>query len=481
VGVYAGADAKADAQTGKAEAGASAGLKASLDESGSKSASSESKAVVTSYKVGGKLKSDSVEETTLLGTKITAGKGAEISGGSVDIQAAKDFKTETKSDHKNSGEVKAKLAGDVGGEAKFDHSEGASQSNSTTATGASIGGGAGAVVIRARTGDVSLEGTEVSGASAQIKSDTGAVKLKAAQSTTSETSDKMNAGGSVAIGATSVEAEGKYGNEKSSSSSTTNQAVSIKTTGGVDISAQKDVELHGTKVDAGGDVGIQSTTGSVKAIAVQDTSTSSSSSLNVAAGFSAEGGGGGGGKGGSGGKGGKGSGGDSEGSSGAASASLGMEKSNASEVTNRVVNIKSGGRTTIDAAKDVKLEGTQVSADKGVAVSGASITKSAVKDSKTESSSSLNVDVAAAGSSGGSGGKADAGKKKPAAKTATPAKGGTPAKSSTTKAASKDAGAAGTGGGAGGVSVGGSSTSTGGVTKTQGVDLGSQVQERIKP
>jgi len=479
VGVYAGADAKADAQTGKADASASAGLKASLDESGSKSASNESKAVVTSYKVGGKLKSDSVEETKLLGTKMSAGQGVEISGGSVDIQAAKDYKTETKSDHKNSGEVKAKLAGDVGAEAKFDHSEGGSQSKSTTATGASIDGGAGAVSIRARTGDVSLEGTEVSGASAQIKSDTGAVKLKAAQSTTEETSDKMNAGGSIAVGAKSLEAEGKYGSEKSASSSTTNQAVSIKTTGGVDISAKKDVELHGTKVDAGGDVGIQSSTGSVKAIAVQDTSTSSSSSLNVAAGFSAEGGGGGGGKGGSGSKGGKGSGGDSEGSSGAASASLGMEKSKASEVTNQVVNIKSGGRTTIDAAKDVKLEGTQVSADKGVAVSGASITKSAVKDSKTESSSSLNVDVAAAGSSGGSGGKADAGKKKPAAKPASSK--ATPAKGSTAKPASKGAADGGAGAGAGGVSVGGTSTSSGGVTKTQGVNLGSQVQERIKP
>jgi filamentous hemagglutinin len=478
IGVSAGADAKGDAQTGKADASASAGLKASLDEAGSKTSSSESKAVVSSYKVGGKLKSDSVEETKLLGTKITAGKGAEITGGSVDIQAAKDHKTETKTDHKNSGEIKVKLAGDVGAEAKFDHSEGGSQSSSTTATGASIAGGTGAVVIRARTGDVSLEGTEVSGASAQIKSDTGAVKLKAAQSTTSETSDKMNVGGSIAVGAKSLEAEGKYGNEKSSSSSTTNQAVSIKTTGGVDISAKKDVELHGTKVDAGGDVGITSTTGSVKAIAVQDTSTSSSSSLNVAAGFSAEGGGGGGkgGKGGSGSKGGKGSGGD-EGSSGSASASLGMEKSNSSEVTNQVVNIKSGGRTTIDAAKDVKLEGTQVSADKGVAVSGASITKSAVKDSKTESSSSLNVDVAAAGSSGGSGGKADAGKKKPAAKPA--ASKAAPAKSSTAKPSSK--GTAEGGVGAGGLSVGATSTASGGVTKTQGVNLGSQVQERIKP
>ncbi|TBO29382.1 filamentous hemagglutinin N-terminal domain-containing protein [Aquabacterium lacunae] len=379
IGVSAGASAGASGGVtgGDAGAGTSVGVKAKLDESASKESSKDTTQQVTTYKAGGKIKSTSQEETVLLGTQMKAGKGVEISGGSVDIQAARDTSTSSKDERSNSGEAKV---GTGGVDLAYKHGEKGENKDSSTAKGASIDAGAGGLVIRARTGDVTLEGSELSGASATIKADQGAVNLKAATSTDKSSTMEANVDASLSASkdGKTKEKSGSVGLSadyaKGQSAKTTQQGVKINTTGNTSIEAAKDVTLQGTSVDAGGNVGIQSTGGKVKTEALRNTE--SNSNVGASIDFNA---------------GGK-SGGDS-GGGGGGGGGLNVDASigSSNQSTVQGVQIKAGGSSQIKAQGAVELQNTQIDAGSGSSVQGQSVNRSTVQGQS--SSTTIHMDV----------------------------------------------------------------------------------------
>lgn len=366
-----------------AEAGASAGAKITYDYKDESKSNQSSDAVVSNIKTGGNFKSTTTDKTSLEGTNIEAGKDAEMSAKSLDYKAATNTSSSSSTETNAGGELKAgvdatkAVTGTIAG--SYDNAK-----ESESSTEAVVGGiKAGNNLKITTTDDARFEGTNLE-ADNDAKIDAGGdVKFDAARNTSTKTEDKMDVSGSISAsksgksggGGSSGTSGGKEGTAKGieleggfeHASDNSSEAVvgSIKSGNKLDISSGKSATFEGTQIESGGDASVTAKD-NVNFNAAK--STSSSEEYGASAAIKAS----------------KGSGGSNMGVT--AEGNYGK----ASETTNEVANIKSGGNLKVDAGKDVNLEGTNIEAkDKASIKAGDNVNFTAAEDT----SESLDVEA----------------------------------------------------------------------------------------
>ncbi|MBI5165922.1 MAG: hemagglutinin repeat-containing protein, partial [Magnetospirillum sp.] len=386
-------------------ADASVGGKAGYSRTDSGSTSSTSTAVVSNIKSGGKITSTSTEKTTLQGTVMDSTGDTSITAKSLEVTAAENKTSSSDSSRSISAGVKGALSvgteskgitpgGSIGGSYGSDDNS----KSSSKAVVASLTSG-GKMTIKTED-DATFEGTKVeSGGKTTIASDKGNVTFSAAKDTSTSSGTGLDAAGQVTVGAvagkdmdtgpinkasankapagkagggksstgraTSVGAS--FGYSESDSTKTTAVVGSIKSGGGIEISAGKNATFVGTDMSSGQGEATSITAGeNVNLRAAKDTS--SSDSLDASAGFAAGKGGG--------------------QKSLALNAGFGLTDKDSS--TARVASINSGGDLTIKAGKDATLEGSNLAAG-----GKASIGAGGNVNVKAATSTSDNIDVGA--------------------------------------------------------------------------------------
>ncbi|HCL76101.1 hemagglutinin repeat-containing protein [Stutzerimonas nitrititolerans] len=278
VGAYVGAEAKASTD-GDASAGAGYGAKASVEGAQKSSVAQSSTAVTSGFKAGGSISSVSTEQTTLVGTRFEAGENVDIQAGSLDIQAARDTRSGSSSSESLDAEVKV---GTDGGNLKAGFDSKAAEQESSTARTASIAAG-GSLNIRT-SGDARFEGTELSsGGDTRIDAG-GDVEFAAARDTSSSSSSNL----SLSVSASQDDEGAQSGSASAGgglSRSDSNQARtgSISSGGNVSVTSGGNTTLEGTQVQSAGDTSLAAG-GQVRL----DSADSSSSSIGVQAGVSAQ-------------------------------------------------------------------------------------------------------------------------------------------------------------------------------------------------
>jgi filamentous hemagglutinin len=157
--------------------------------------------------------------------------------------------------------------------------------NDASASSITSGGNTG---IRARSGDVTLEGTDITaGSNIAVSADKGNVNIRTADSDSRSSSQTTDVNVSVGIYADgTVSGSGSGGNSSQSSASTSQKAANFKAGGDVALTAAKDVELVGTAIDAQGAVGIAATDGKIDFKATRSATEDSANSMTANASFS---------------------------------------------------------------------------------------------------------------------------------------------------------------------------------------------------
>lgn len=239
---------------------ASAGIQAKYSYEGSSETHEESTARTSSYKAGGSIQSKTSEKTTLIGTQFDAGKNVTIQAGSLDFQAAHDIVSDSSTTRSGNAQARAKIYGTTGLEASVGYEQNTTSATKDTARAGSIGAG-GNVTIKTRD-DTRLEGTVLGAQNkVEIRSDSGAVSLDAARSTTHAESSGFKADIGFGTFKESAEAGKKSGGEQKSSTKlgggyTSSSADTMKEEGAriradkIVISADKDVTLYGAELEA---------------------------------------------------------------------------------------------------------------------------------------------------------------------------------------------------------------------------------------
>lgn len=275
VGASASAEASGNAKgETESDAGAGAGLRAKYEGSIDSESEGSTTAVTTKYKSGGSINSKSKEKTTLIGTQFESGGDINIQAGSLEYKAAKDTTSMSSDANKIDAALKVDVVGKAGGSLEASYgNEGESGSTSTARTGSINAGGN--LTIKTKD-DASFEGTNIeAGGKADIAAG-GNVDFKAARDTAESSKSTIDASVELSSskGSKGVAASGGYSQEDSSSS--TAQAGSIKAgSGGINISAGKDVSFEGTKLKSDGDTTVDAG-GNVNLKAAKSTATTTS-------------------------------------------------------------------------------------------------------------------------------------------------------------------------------------------------------------
>jgi filamentous hemagglutinin len=193
--------------------------------------------------------------------------------------------------------------------------------------------------------------------------------VKAAQDTTSSSSDSTHIQGSArgeidSAGKPGGKISGEYGTTESESASSNAVVGTVKSGGNVNVRTTGDTRLEGTRIESKGDTTIDAG-GNVRMDAARNTASASESSMEISGEISA----------------GK--------SSGGISGSY--EESSSSSRSSEAVTgtVDAGGNLTVKSQKDVRLEGTDLSAGKDAKVSadGKVDASAAVSTSESESES----------------------------------------------------------------------------------------------
>lgn len=380
VGANAGASTETTAKAG-------VGVSASYSRDASSETASSSQAVVSSIKAGGRLASTTSGATSLEGAQLSGGKGVELGAESLTFTAAKNTSTSASSSGTIDASAEAGVSRGTGKGVDVDVNAavtGASaKSGSSTAVAGNIGSG-GDLVIRTG-GDTTLEGVGLRSKGDTTVAAGGNLDYTAAHDTASSsntsynasagvsTSTKSSGTGAAASSSSGVSANAAGGYAQSSSQSSTARAGSVDAGGTLTLTAGKDATFEGTALKAGGDATIGAG-GSVNMNAARSTASSDSFSVQASAG------------------GGK----QTETSAGGASGqrtldggvAVGVARS--SSDTAQAGSVRSGGDLKISSGKDLTLEGTDLSAAKGAALSaGGDVTLKAAEST----SSSFGVDV----------------------------------------------------------------------------------------
>ena len=182
----------------------------------------------------------------------------------------------------DAGSVKAELSVSV------DKTNSNSHGNTAQASSFSSGGN---TSFKARSGDATFEGTDVTaGGGISVTADKGSVKILAAESSTYSETNKTSVSVTVGVsGDGTISGEGEGSSSKEVSSTTSQKAGTFKAgTGNIDITAQNNVELVGTNFEAEqGGVGIEAKTGTIDFKAARDTTYDHSSEKSASASVSA--------------------------------------------------------------------------------------------------------------------------------------------------------------------------------------------------
>lgn len=312
--LYVGADASIDG----------AGAKLGVDHKETNGSATETKARVSGLSSGGNMNINAGGDFTEQGTKVQAGGDIKVEADRITSLAAKDSYTETGDSLSVSVSIGVKAETGLGGvvdsfvndkgKADFDMAAASQSLNglsvpdagsvkaelsvSTTKSSFSNTGSeaktssftaGGNVSFTAREGDATFHGTQVeAGKSIDVTASKGNVNILAAESTTTATKTTTQA--DVTIGVSldgTISGSGSGSKDTSASSSTKQTAASFKAGSDLNISAQKDVTLVGTNLEAGGTAAINATEGKIDFQAARSTSSSTTSNENANASFSA--------------------------------------------------------------------------------------------------------------------------------------------------------------------------------------------------
>ncbi|MBI9080894.1 MAG: hemagglutinin repeat-containing protein [Pseudodesulfovibrio sp.] len=392
VGAYAKAEAGANAVAGanigmgdgtpKAEAGAkveatgkvAAGIKASYNRDNKKSASTSSDAVVSTIKVGGKIKSSTTGATSFEGTQMSAGKGVELEAGSVDFKAAKNTTSEKSSASNINGAFSAGVTRGSGKGVEGGVSGGTSKTDKKSSTSTAIAGGiesGGNISIKTK-GNTRLEGTNLAATGDTNIDAGGKIVIDAARDTKTSSEKSYDASASLSVGKKSGESkfDAKVGGgySKESSTSSTAKAGSIATGGKLNLTAGKSIDLEGTNMAAGGDATLNGAEG-VNFKAAK--STSDSKSFGVRAGLvtgktqtsNAE----------------------AQTSSKTAGVTAAVNHDKSKESIAEAGSLTSGGNLLIKSNKDVSLEGTNLAAKNKASIKAGGAVNFTAAESTSES------------------------------------------------------------------------------------------------
>ena len=364
-----------------------------------------STARTSTLKAGGNVTRTAIDTITDVGTQIDAGGNVTQNAKTIDSRAAENTSTTTKSSHSekesigpsidygvgdaiddakngsSAGAADASGGPTVGNTAKYTKNSSNSSSSSSTAVTSRIK--AGGNVKSTSTQDTTLEGTQIeSGGNTDIGA--RALNVKAAHDTTSSSgsSEKIEAsvrGEIDSTGSPGGKISGEYATTDSQSASSTAHAGSIKSGGNVTVRTTGDTRLEGTTVQSKGDTTIDAG-GNVVMDAARTTASSSGSNSDIKGSVSV----------------GKSYGGVS------GSVDTGSNSSSSSQAVTGSVD--AGGNLTVHSGKDVKLEGTDLSAGKDAKVSADGKVQATDAVSTSESQSeSFSASGSVSGSKGSKG------------------------------------------------------------------------------
>jgi len=406
--VYVGAEAGIDG----------AGAKFGVDHKESNGSATQKTAKVSGLSSGGNMNINAGGDFTEQGTQVEAGGDIGVEARSIKSLAAQDSYTESGDSLSVSVSIGVKaetgLGGVVGsfidekGKAGFDMAAASESINglsvpdagsakaelsvSTTKSSFSNSGNdartssfsaGGNVTFKAREGDATFEGTQVTaGKSIDVSADKGSVKILAAESGAS--SSKTTTQADVTIGASAdgtISASGSGSKDTESSSSTTQTAASFKAGSDLSISAKQDVTLVGTNLEAGGTAAVTATEGQIDFRAARDTTSSSSHNENANASISV----------------------NVTGKEGSVGGGGGTMDTSESSSTGKAGSIKAGN-VVLKSKGDITLEGTNIAAkDSATLETHGKVDFKAVEDtySRTAKGSSGQVDLEAGSRSAG--------------------------------------------------------------------------------
>jgi len=393
VGAAAGANAEAGGQVGlnvpdaEADAGVKAkvtgGVNASYSGTLKDETKTSSKAVVSSIKSGGKIKSVTTGKTSMEGTLIDGGKGVELEASALDYSAAKD----TTSKKSTSGTINAFVEVGAGVDATkavavdFNLSGDFKGNKSNEETATAVAGGIISnenISIKTK-GDTRLEGTSLTSGGDTNVAAGGNLVFDAARDTASSSAQEINASANLTttkgknmlgIGA---KAAGSFASESATSSDAT--AGAITTGGQLNLSAGKAASFEGTIIEAGGDATISGNEGVTMSAAK---STSREQATEIGAGINV-----------SGSKSTK----DNETTKERKiGGSVKVELGSASKSVAVGGKVKSDGNLKISSGKDVTMEGTELAAGKQASIkAGGSVNLKAAESSSKSDGFSLNL------------------------------------------------------------------------------------------
>ncbi|NMG65222.1 filamentous hemagglutinin N-terminal domain-containing protein [Azoarcus indigens] len=209
-----------------------------------KSSANSSEAVTGGINSGGKLTVSAGKNASFEGTALQAGGDVSLEGENVTISAAKS--TASESSTKVDVGVSAKVESG-GGEGEANVGVGTSSMNSSTSTAGSVGSSGGSVTVKARSGDVKLEGTNVDAAENVTLDAARNVSITATTDTYSSSSTDVSVGVAGSSKSGSDEKTGEKSSEKSASAEL-----------GVGVAKEKSVTQTGANINAGSNLTIKS-------------------------------------------------------------------------------------------------------------------------------------------------------------------------------------------------------------------------------
>ncbi len=389
--IEAGAEASAEAKTG---------IEATVDRSVSRETMNATQAVTSNIKVGGNINSRSSGKTTLQGTNVDAGGDINLAAKSLEVKAARDTYSATKTeetistraavnvgvaaeaeagvsastDGEMENESSAEAGARVGVEASAEYGRSQSSESSSTAVVSNISGG-GRLNIQT-TDNTSLEGTNLSGGSG-VDIDAGSLDFSAAKDTYSSSSSELSvsadAAGYGGLGNDNdVAVEGSVDTFKAQESGSNAVVGSINSGGGVNIITRNDTRLEGTNIKADGDTNVAAG-GNVTVDAARNTYQSSASSVNASVSVDT--------------------------GEGKVNAAGGFSKEQVQSSEAVTSNISSGGAFNISAGKNARFEGADIEADGDAQVAAdGNVSFDAARNTYSAKSSGMQVEVGVGGS-----------------------------------------------------------------------------------
>lgn len=223
---------------------------------------------------------DSLSVSASLGGKVELGLGAVV-GSFVDDKTNKaGFDMAAASESLN--DLSVPDAGAVSGEFSISSTKTTSSSSGNEAVASDFRSG-GNTRFRAREGDATFQGTQVeAGGSIDVAADKGSVNIRTADSSSRSTTSTTESSVTVGISADLTLSGSGSGSEKTETEgSTSQQAASFKAGKDLNITAQKDVTLVGTSLQAAGDATVEAKEGKIDFLAARDTTSATSNEVSA--------------------------------------------------------------------------------------------------------------------------------------------------------------------------------------------------------